>query len=172
MVLTPIHGEPFIPGPDVGPDYSLQKLKVVVVFTSIEGTIAALTAAATYAQALAAEIVIHVPYVVYFRYSLERPPIAPAYFETLCRALIDEAGLDPYTITTEIRYCRTQLSCLEAHLKPHSLVILGAERAWWRRSEKKLASALRKLGHDVVLVYAIPDSARNHSVAVVQRMFP
>ena len=170
MLLTPIHGEPFTSGPDLGPDDSLHKLKVIVVFTSIEGTIAALATAATYAKSLAAEIVISVPHVVHFRYPLERPPVPPAYFEKLCWALVDEAELDPYLISIDIRYCRTQLSCLETHLKPHSLVILGAEKAWWRRQEKRLASSLRELGHDVVLVYATPDSAKPHSAAVVQRM--
>ena len=170
MLLTPIHGEPFTSGPDQGLDTNPQKLKVTVVFTSIEGTIAALAAAAAYANALAAEIVICVPHVVYFRYPLERPPVAPAYFEKLCRALIDEANLDPYTIAIDIRYCRSQLSCLSTHLKPHSLVILGAERTWWYQREKRLASALGQLGHDVVFVYAPRGAARSHSLSVTQRM--
>jgi len=170
MLLTPIHRRPFTPGPDFGLDQTPRKMKVRVVFTSIEGTIAALTAAAAYANALSAEIIIHVLHVVGFRYALERPPVGPAYFEKLCLAAIDEVDLDPSAITLDICYCRSQLSCLRTQLKPHSLVILGTEARWWPRRERVLASSLKELGHDVALVYATADSAKSHALSVVQRM--
>lgn len=169
-LLTPIHGEPVTAGPDSGVEGSPRKLRVVVVFNSIEGTVAALTAAASYAKTLSAEIVIQVPHVVSFRYPLERPPVSPAYFENLCLALIAEADLDLDEISIDIHPCREPLSCLKERLKPQSLVVIGAVRTWWARREQNLAATLRKLGHDVVLVYATPDSARSHSLSVVRRM--
>ena len=131
---------------------------------------AALTAAASYAKTLSAEIVIQVPHVVYFRYPLERPPVSAAYFESLCLALIAEVDLDLDEVSIDVHSCRKQLSCLKERLKPQSLVVVGAVRAWWARREQNLAATLRKLGHDVLLVYATPDSARSHSLSVVRRM--
>ena len=108
---------------------------------------------------------IQVPHVVYFRYPLERPPVPHAYFENLCLALVAEVGLDLDEVSIDIHSCRKQLSCLEERLKRQSLVVVRAVRAWWPRREQHLAATLRKLGHDVLLVYAIPDSAKSRSLS-------
>lgn len=170
MLLTPVLGEPTSAGPPPGLDYRPRKMRVTVVLTSIEGTIAALTAAAALSRNLAAEIVIHVFDVVYFRYPLERPPVFPAFFEKLCLALIEESNLDSYAINIEVHYCRDQLLSLKQTLKRRSLVVVGMEKSWWPKREKKLASDLSKLGHDVLLVYAMSNPAGSHTPSVTQRM--
>ena len=170
--LTPIYGEPVTSGPDSGSDSQSRKLKINVVFTSIEGTVAALIAAATYARTLSAQIVIHVPHVMSFRYPLERPPVSPAHFEKLCFALVEEAAVNPDRVAIEVHSCRSQLSCLTERLTPQSLVVIGGLRARWVRREKRLASDLGKLGHDVMLVYASVNSAGTHTFSVIQRMLP
>jgi hypothetical protein len=170
MILTSVIGEPTTAGPNPGVNDGPQKMRITVVLTSIEGTIAALTAAASLSRSLAAEIVIHVSEVVYFRYPLDRPPVVPAFFEKLCVALIEESNLDPCAINIEIHYCRDQLLSLKQTLKRQSLVVLGMQKSLWPKREKKLASALREIGHDVVLVYATSDPARPHTPLVAHRM--
>ena len=145
-------------------------MRVIVVFTSIEGTIAALTTAASLARNLAAEIVVHVSYVVYFRYPLECPPVSPAYFEKLCQALIRESDLDPNAIDIHIHCCRNQVTSLRQTLGQRSLVVLGMEKSWRDKREKKTAATLTQLGHDVVLVYAAPDPKKPHTSSVIQQM--
>lgn len=170
MLLTPILGDPTTAGPPPGWRYRPRKMRVTVILTSIEGTIAALTAAANLSRNLAAEIVIHVSDVVYFRYPLERPPVYPAFFEKLCLALIEESNLDPYAINIEVHYCRDQLLSLKQTLRRRSLVVLGMEKSRWPKREKKLGPALSELGHDVVLVYAMSNPAGSHIPSVTHRM--
>lgn len=166
----PIPEDPTAALPGRLADHSLRKLRVTVVHTSIEGTVAALNAAATYASTLSAQIVLCVPQVVYFRYALDRPPVPRAYFERLCAAMVQETKLNPYSISMEVHPCRSELACLAATLQPHSVVIVGSERRWWRRRERRLASALIKLGHDVLLVYAGKNNGASHAKSVARHM--
>src|ERR1700730_2709004 len=69
---------------------NFRRLRVIVVFTMIEGTLAALKSATKFAEALGAEIALLVTEVVHFRYPLETPPVSADFFHRLCVALIEE----------------------------------------------------------------------------------
>lgn len=146
------------------------RLRISVVHTTIEGTLAALNAAAQHARGLCADIAIIVTEVVPFRYPLEAAPVPVGFFEALCLALIEESGLEKSACDIEIHFCRDQAACLEAVLRPKSLVVIGAKRCLWPRRERRLEKALKLKGFDTVLVRAKSRSIESCSERVVRRM--
>jgi hypothetical protein len=168
-------GDPF---PHVESDFG--RLRVIVVFTTIEGTLAALKSAAKFAQALRAEITLVMTQVVYFRYPLETPPVSANFLHHLCVALIEELQieelkteelqLDTDAISIDIRFCREQVPCLQFALKPRSVVVIGARKYWWRKPERKLERALKLMGHDVLHVDAAASDYQARSKSVIHRL--
>jgi hypothetical protein len=151
------------------------RVRVIVVFTTIEGTLAALKSAAKFAQALNAEITLLVTQVVYFRYPLETPPVSAKFLYRLCVALIeemktDELELDGDAVNIDIHFCREQVPCLQFALKPRSVVVIGARKSWWRKPERKLERALKRMGHDVLLVSDGASDYRARAKSVVHRL--
>jgi hypothetical protein len=123
------------------------QLDVTVLFTSIEGTLAALRAAGTLANKLHARITIVVPEVVPYHLPLHKPPVVHDWNEKRFRVLAAESPVE-----TSVRFylCRDQDEMLARELKSHSLVVLGGKKHWWPTRESRLAVRLRKLGHEVV----------------------
>jgi len=151
------------------------RLRVIVVFTTIEGTLAALKSAAKFAEALSAEITLLVSHEVYYRYPLETPPISASFLHRLCVALIEELKieelqLDTDAINIDIRFCRQQEPCLQVTLKPRSVVVIGAKKRWWRMSERKLERALKQMGHEVLLVNAAAGDYKVRAKSVIHRL--
>src|SRR5664279_3199559 len=83
-------------------DSNVGRLKVMVVFTTVEGTLAALESAARLAKNLLAEIRLVIVDEVYFRYPLDCPPVPAISLHSLCAALIEGAYLDPGEVRVEI----------------------------------------------------------------------
>lgn len=159
------HGDP---SPFAESDFG--RIRVVVVFTTIEGTLAALKSAAEFAEALNAEITLLVTQAVYFRYPVENPPVSADFLYRLCVALIEELELDSDAVDIEIRFCRKQLECLQHTLQPRSVVVIGARKSWWRKPERKLERALKRMGHEVLLVSAGVLDSRARSRSVLHRV--
>jgi hypothetical protein len=152
----PHDGDPF---PLVESDSG--RLRVIVVFTTIEGTLAALT--------------LLVSQEVYYRYPLETPPVSASFLHRLCVALIEELKieelqLDTDAINIDIRFCRQQEQCLQFTLKPRSVVVIGVKKRWWRMPERKLERALKQMGHDVLHVDAAASDYKVSSKSVIHRL--
>lgn len=146
------------------------RLHIHVVFTTIEGTIAALRSAADSAASLGADITLLVTEVVYYRYPLETPPVSPAFLQDRCIAVIEEARLDVSAINIEIYFCRRQMQCLQFRLKPRSIVVIGERKLYWPSRELKLERTLKLLGHDVLLVNAGFSMFKSHSRSIRHRL--
>jgi hypothetical protein len=144
------------------------KIPVTVVFTSIEGTLAALNAAARLSKDLAAQVVILATEVVSFRYLSQGVAESMSFYQRLCEAMVKEARLQDVAI--EVHLCRRQVDCLEARLKPRSIVLIGARKCWWPWRERQLHRALRGRGFETLLVQANSDQAHTRADVVVQRM--
>jgi hypothetical protein len=151
-------------------DSDPERLRITVILTTIEGTMAALRAAANLARGLRAEIVLVVAEVVYFRYPVEHPPVESSFFERLGTALADELQLEGDVFELEIHFCRDRVRCLEQSLPPRSLVMMGAKKCWWRGRERNLERALRQRGYDVVVVRASAPPGEEHAGRVVDRL--
>jgi hypothetical protein len=154
--------------PGLAWDPGSRRLRITVVYTTIEGTLAALDAAVHLSKGLGANIVLLVAEELAIYYPLDHPPGAASFFEKVCRAILQELQLDESSIKLDIHFCRRQEQCFEAALEPRSLVVLGTKNRWWQRRERRLARNLKTLGHDAVLVR--PRAEGSHSRSVVQRL--
>lgn len=124
------------------------RLNVTVLFTSVEGTMAALRTAGTLAGKLGGRITIVVPEVVPYHLPIQEPAVSREWNEKRFRVLAAESAVE-----TSVRFylCRDEDEMLTKKLKPRSLVVLGGKKRWWPTRERRLARRLRSLGHEVIL---------------------
>ncbi|HLI83221.1 MAG TPA: hypothetical protein VKV17_04840 [Bryobacteraceae bacterium] len=124
-------------------------MEISVVFTGAEFTAAALKRAAVLAGNLDARITLIVPQVVPFPLPIASPPVLLDFQEARLREI---ATLTPAETVVRIYLCRDRWRLLEAVLRPHSLIVLGARTEWrWLTREHRLARKLRRAGHEVVM---------------------
>ena len=126
---------------------SEHQLDVAVVFTSADATAAALRKAGALADSLNARIKLVAPQVVPYPLPLESPPVLLDFSEHRLREIALES---PVETTIQIYLCRDAWDALKTVLAPHSLVVIGGKRRWWRTREESLARKLRRAGHEVV----------------------
>src|SRR5579872_6705693 len=118
------------------------------LFTSIESTLSALRKARALASRLGVCITLIVPQVAPYPLPLNSPPVPRHFTERHFRVLADQC---PVETTVRIYLCRDRMKTLLKVLKPHSLVVVGGRRRWWPTAENRMASQLRRSGHEVVL---------------------
>jgi hypothetical protein len=135
------------PAPETTGD-SDSPLTISVVFTSVNATLAALRTAAALANRLHARITLVVPEVVSYQLPLDRPPILHDWNKRRFHVLASKSSVET---TVRFYLCRDRDETLARVLKPHSLVVIGRRKRWWPAAENRLASRLRKLGHEVIL---------------------
>ena len=143
-------------------DDSDHRLRVAVVFTTPEGTVAALRAAAGLSKHLSAGITLFVAEAVPIHFSLDRPHVPIDFLERRSWDLIREAGIIDEEVNVEIRLCRNRMQTLRSMLARNSLVVIGGRNRWWRRTERRLGDSLQRLGHHTILVDACPSSRTIH----------
>ena len=124
-----------------------QKLNIVVVFTSVESTLAALKEAGNLANSLSARITLVVPQVVPYPLPLETPPVLVEFNENRFRVLASES---PVETSVQIYLCRDRFEMLASALKPGSIVVVGGRKRWWPTQDELMARQLRRAGHEVV----------------------
>jgi hypothetical protein len=124
------------------------RLNVTVLFTSVEGTMAALRTAGTLAGKLGGRITILVPEIVPYHLPINKPPVLHEWNERRFRVLAAKSSVE-----TSVRFylCRDEDEMLAKKLTSHSLVVLGGKKHWWPTHESRLAKRLRSLGHEVIL---------------------
>ena len=54
----------------------------------------------------------------------------------------------------QVYLCRDLTETIRQVLKPESVVVIGGQKHWWPAREEKLARALRRDGHHVILTHA------------------
>lgn len=134
-----------------GIDEAEHRLDVVVVFTSLDASIAALKRATALATGLNARIILVVPQVVPYPLPLEKPPIPLVFSERQFEKIVAES---PVETTVRVYLCRDRWHTVASVLRPHSLVVIGVLRRWWPSREERVASKLRNAGHQVILADA------------------
>ena len=143
-VLAPSPGLPLPPVPEEHEP----RLNVIVVFTSVAPTLAALKEAGILASKLGGRITLLVPQVVPYPLPLTSPPVLLDWNETRFSMI---ASQSPVETRVQLYLCRDPLETLRGVLAPHSLIVVGARRGrWWPRPEKRLAAKLRQAGHEVI----------------------
>jgi predicted phosphohydrolase len=126
-------------------------LKVNVICTNLHETLAALRTAGRLACNLHAEIDLLVPQLVPYPLELHHPPIAKDFTARRFQTLADGQKVPT---SVQVILCRERESAWKQALNPHSLVVIGHRKHWWKPGESRLARALRKQGHEVISVAA------------------
>ena len=125
-----------------------ERLRINVLFTTPHETQVALRRAAELSEGLNAEILLIVPQIVPFPLDLDNPPV-PLDFasEQLCSVMESvDADLDGH-----IYLCRDRLQTFLHVLRTNSITVLGMRRRWFFSKPERLARALRRSGHQVIM---------------------
>jgi len=134
---------------ELAPASFASDLQVVIPHRSPETTRAALKYAQTLATDLNVRLRLIDVHVVPYGFPLNKPSVNPKYLARRLRGLAEESALP---ISAEIVLARDWEQGLRRALGPSSLVLMPIKRSWWRTSDKRMASRLRKLGHQIVWV--------------------
>ena len=130
------------------PDITTGVLWVVIPYTTPELTLAAMRHAGA-----CSDLDVHVALidlqVVPFPCPIDQPPINNEYSQHRLQELFSESGLPG---RTAVLYTRDWLEGFRRVLEPNSLVVMATKRRWWPTREMKLARALSKAGHQVMLL--------------------
>ena len=124
-------------------------LQVVIPFKTPPLTRAAMRHAARLTNELDARVRLIDVHVVPYGVPIDKPTVDPKHLTRRLRQLAQESTLP---ISAEVVYARDWEQGFRRSLAPESLVLMVIKRSWWRTSEKRLASRLRKLGHQVIWV--------------------
>jgi hypothetical protein len=133
--------------PDVDPS-----LPITVLYTTREGTLAALKASVVLARDLEVTLGLIITEVVPFRLPLDQPRVSVGFLKRCQEALVAEAGLEGAEIRVQICICRDRKETLGRLLPAPSLIVLGGRRRWWPTREQRLETFLARLGHQVVFI--------------------
>jgi hypothetical protein len=123
------------------------RLRIHVVFTSLEETRIALRRAEELAAGLNAEIALILTPIVPFPLPLEQPPTPVDFAQSQIHSLTATADTP---IEAFVYLCRDPLRLLASVLPPHALLIIGTNRNWAFGRSKRLARALQRNGHHVI----------------------
>jgi hypothetical protein len=126
------------------------RLNLVVIFTSLDATVAALKKAGALAESLGARITLVVIQLVPYPLPLTSPPVLLDFQEKRFR---DIATAIPVEIRVQLYLCRDVFETLDKVVQPHSLVVIGGRKRWWPTREKRLARKLQS-AHQVIFTEA------------------
>jgi hypothetical protein len=132
------------------------QLRLIVVRTTREGTVAALRAAGTLCRNLGARFELLAPEVVPIHFSLHRPHVPVWFLERRLHEWVREAGIADQDFSIQACLCRSRKLALIDALAPHSLIVVGADTRWWNPRDRMLVRWLRHDGHQVIVVPADP----------------
>jgi len=136
-----------VPSDSALPDTD-QNLQILVLFTDVPNTLAALRYAANLPYAEHSPIRLLVPQVVPYPLPLHKPPVSPVVLARWFRTLARNAKVET---TIDILFCRDPWDAIQQTLATPHLVVIGGRRRWWLTREERIANRLRSEGHRVVL---------------------
>ena len=123
-------------------------LQIHVIYTDAGETKAALQRAEHLSRGLDNRISLILTPIVPFPLSLDTPPAPVEFFLDRIRRISTSIEHD---VVSYIYFCRDPLRMIRSALRPHSLLVIGARSRWFLSRSRRLARALRRCGHDVVV---------------------
>ena len=133
------------------PEVQTPELEVNLVYTRLPGAATSLNVASGLARGLGARVTVHVALVIPYPLELKSPQVPVQFTE---QQLLARAGEQPVDTSIRIYLCRDLTETIRRVLKPDCVVIVGGRKRWWPTREYRLAAALRRDGHHVILSYA------------------
>jgi len=140
-----------VSAPLSAPEILNPELEVNVVYTRLPGAAKSLDIASGLARGLGARVTVHVAQVIPYPLELKSPQVPVQFAE---QQLLAMAGEQVVETSIRIYLCRDLTETIRQVLKRDSVVIVGGQKRWWPTRENKLAAALRRDGHRVILSYA------------------
>jgi hypothetical protein len=125
-------------------------LTIVVPYTTPELTRAALRHAGVCTDLNVRVSLVDIQ-IVPFPCPFDTPPVNKEFSQARLTQLFRPSQLPG---ETAVLYARDWLEGFQRVLEPDSLVILASKKRWWRTREEKLARALKKTGHQVLLIHS------------------
>jgi len=133
------------------PEVQNPELEVNVVYTRLPSAAKSLDVASGLARGLGARVTVHVAQVIPYPLELKSPQVPVQFAE---QQLLAMAGEQPVETSIRIYLCRDLTETIRQVLKRDSVVVVGGQKRWWPTRENRLAAALRRDGHRVILSYA------------------
>jgi len=140
-----------VSAPLSAPEILNPELEVNVVYTRLPGAAKSLDIASGLARGLGARVTVHVAHVIPYPLELKSPQVPVQFAE---QQLLAMAGEQLVETSIRIYLCRDLTETIRQVLKRDSVVVVGGQKRWWPTRENKLAAALRRDGHRVILSYA------------------
>jgi len=147
MVKIGVH----VSAPVSRPEVQSPELEVNVIYARVPGAAKSLDVACGLARGLGARVTVHVARVIPYPLELKSPQVPVEFAE---QQILTMVGEQPVETRIRIYLCRDLTETIRQVLKPDSVVIVGGRKRWWPTREQRLAAALRRDGHRVILSYA------------------
>jgi hypothetical protein len=128
------------------------ELRITVIFTDAQYTLAALRTAGALAHDLGTNIALIAPQAVPLGYPLDHPPVSAGFTRKLLRDLACKVADDSVKVSVNLCLCRDRLKTALHLLPPDALVVVGGRKSWWPTAESRLVRELRTNGHQVLFV--------------------
>jgi hypothetical protein len=141
-------------------DPAIRTDTVYVVFTSIDGTLAAVRVAGDFARAFGVPVtLIHfrtVPYAL----SVDEPTgMSPVETD----AFIARLRAETLDIRVRVYVCRDGRRAIPLAFRPHSLIVVAGQHGWWPTESERWRRTLEAAGHFVVFVDTSGYKERSHA---------
>ena len=124
-------------------------LDVVIPYKTPKLTAAALECAVSLGLDLDIRLRLVQVHVIPYVLPLDRPDVRPAHLKDNLRRIARKYDLP---ISPELVFARDWESGFRRTLRPHSVVLIPIQKAWWRTHDKRMAERIRKHGHQVIWV--------------------
>jgi len=133
------------------PDISTRSgpIDVVIPYKTPRLTAAALECAASMGQGLDIRIRLIDVHVVPYALPLDKPDVHRGHLESNLRKAARNSAVP---ISPQLVFARDWEIGFRRTLRPHSVVLIPIQKAWWRSHDKRMAERIRKHGHQVIWV--------------------
>ena len=144
--MGPIHVSQRIAAP---PRAGEPELRLHVIYTDPETTLASLKSASVLARGLGARLELLVAEVVPYPLPLDRPPAAQQVTEAALEELAADCGTD---VDVRVLLCRDREQTIPEWLPPGSIAVIGRRRRWGPGSSRRLIRGVRRAGRQVIVL--------------------
>ena len=126
------------------------RLVVVVIFTDVPSTLAAMKTAAQLAAGLGGRIRLLAMQYVPYPLPLDEPSVNVPFLRERIYRLLESCAAETWSsqvdTVADVCLCRDACDTLPSLLAPQSVVVIGKRSRWWPKPEDRLARELRKKG--------------------------
>ena len=144
--MGPVHVSQPISAP---PRADQPDLRLHVIYTTPETTRDSLERASVLARGLGARLELLIAEVVPYPLPLDHPPASSRFTDAALDALVANCGVD---VDVHVLLCRDREQTIPEWLPAGSIAVIGRCRRWGPGSSRRLIRAVRRAGHNVIVL--------------------